>query len=64
MTVTENGRTRMSWYSDKERFNEYDDPYCIWKSNASGGKCGNSKAECDRCMSDHIKEMEEEKDVD
>lgn len=53
----------MSWYSDKERFNEYDDPYCIWKSNASGGKCGNSKAECDRCMRDHIKEMEEE-DVD
>ena len=50
MTVTENGRTRMSWYSDKERCNEYDDPYCIWKSKVSGGKCGNSKAECDRCM--------------
>ena len=48
----------MSWYSDKSKFNEYDDKYCIWKSNAYGGKCGNSKAECDKCMRDHYKEME------
>ena len=25
-------RRQMSWYSDKESFNEYDDPYCVWKS--------------------------------
>lgn len=37
----------MSWYSDKEPFNEYDPPYC---KNCSGG---NSKAECDRCARQH-----------
>ena len=58
------GRMKMNWYSDKERFDEYDDPYCIWKSKLLGGKCGNSKAECDRCMKNHIKEMEGEYDVD
>lgn len=40
----------MSWYSDKENFNEYDDPYCVWKTMANGGKCGKTKEECDRCM--------------
>jgi len=49
----------MSWYSDGEPFNEWDDPYCIWKSMANGGKCGNSKEECDRCM-----RMREEAEVE
>ena len=49
----------MSWYSDKESFNEYDDPYCVWKSTANGGKCGNSKEECDRCLNRHREEVEE-----
>lgn len=48
----------MSWYSDKERFNEYDDPYCVWKSMANKGECGKTKAECDRCLKDHYKEKE------
>lgn len=47
----------MSWYSDKERFNEHDDPYCVWKSNATKGRCGQTKAECDRCMAEHIKQV-------
>ena len=36
----------MSWYSDGEKFDEYDDPYCIWR------KCegGESKEECERCL--------------
>lgn len=46
----------MSWYSDGEKFNEHDDPYCVWKSMANKGKCGNSKAECDACMAAHRKE--------
>ena len=37
----------MSWYSDNAKFNEHDDPYCVWKYKANNGKCGNSKAECD-----------------
>ena len=49
----------MGWYSDKESFNEYDDPYCVWKSTANGGKCGNSKEECDRCLNRHRKEEKE-----
>lgn len=49
----EEGRVKMSWYSDGERFNEHDDPYCIWKSKATNGRCGNSKAECDRCMEEY-----------
>ena len=49
----------MSWYSDKEPFNEYDDPYCVWKSTANGGKCGKSKEECDRCLNRHREEVRE-----
>ena len=52
----------MSWYSDKEPFNEYDDPYCVWKSMANGGKCGRSKEECDRCMENHRREQRGEDD--
>lgn len=37
----------MSWYSDGERFDEYDPPYC---RNCKGG---NSKEECDRCQKQH-----------
>lgn len=33
----------MSWYSDKEKFNEYDPSYCI---NCSGG---NSYEQCKKC---------------
>lgn len=51
----------MSWWSDGEPFDEYDDPYCIWKSKAMLGKCGNSKAECDKCMKDHYEEEREKK---
>ena len=61
MTATER-RMTMSWYSDGEKFNEYDDPYCVWKSMANGGKCGNSKEECDRCLKLHYEEQEEEDD--
>ena len=46
----------MSWYSDNAKFNEHDDPYCVWKYKANNGKCGNSKAECDRCMAAHREE--------
>ena len=56
------GVKEMSWYSDKEPFNEYDDPYCVWKSTANGGKCGNSKEECDRCMENHRREQRGEGD--
>lgn len=52
----------MSWYSDKERFNEYDDPYCVWKFTANGGKCGKTKEECDRCMESHRREQGGEDD--
>lgn len=34
----------MSWHSDRERFDEYDPPYC------RRCKGGNSKEECDRCI--------------
>ena len=50
----------MSWYSDGDRFDEYDDLYCVWKSMANGGKCGKTKEECDRCMKAH----REEEDAD
>lgn len=46
----------MSWHSDNERFNEWDDPYCVWRSKATNGKCGKTKEECDRCMREHYKE--------
>ena len=59
MEKDEEVRRQMSWYSDKESFNEYDDPYCVWKSTANGGKCGNSKEECDRCLNRHREEVGE-----
>ena len=59
MEKDEEVRRQMSWYSDKESFNEYDDPYCVWKSTANGGKCGNSKEECDRCLNRHREEEAE-----
>ena len=60
MEKDEEVRRQMSRYSDKESFNEYDDPYCVWKSTANGGKCGNSKEECDRCLNRHREEMEQD----
>ncbi len=46
----------MSWYSDGEKFDEHDDPYCVWK------KCtkGNSKEECDKCLKRVYAEREED----
>ena len=55
-------RKTMSWWSDKEPFDEFDDPYCVWKSMANGGKCGQSKEECDRCMKQHAEETKNEND--
>lgn len=43
------------WIEEKT-FDEHDDPYCVWKSKATHGKCGQTKAECDRCMAEHIKQ--------
>ena len=48
----------MSWYSDKERFNEYDPPYC------KNCKRGFTKKECDRCVADHEKEEKERKEYE
>jgi hypothetical protein len=40
----------MSWYRDGEPFDEWDDPYCIWR-NSNGRSCDpKSKADCDRCL--------------
>ena len=44
----------MSYWSDHEPFDEYDDPWC------ENCKCGNSKAECDRCHKMHTAVDEEE----
>ena len=46
----------MSWYSDGERFDEYDHPWC---KNCDGGE---SKEECDKCYDRHM-EMREAKPV-
>lgn len=53
----------MSWWSDGEKFNEHDDPYCIWKSMANGGKCGQSKEECDKCIKSRKEEEADENDA-
>ena len=37
-------QNNMSWYSDKEPFDEYDMPYCKYCDG------GNSKDECDNCV--------------
>lgn len=51
----------MSWWSDNEKFDEHDDPYCVWKSMANGGGCGKTKEECDRCMKRHEQEESDER---
>lgn len=38
----------MSWYSDGERFDEYDPPWC---ENCTRG---NSYEECERCCARHM----------
>lgn len=40
----------MSWYSDREPFDEHDPPYC---KNCKGG---NSYRECKRCEEQHRRE--------
>ena len=42
------GERMMSWYSDGEPFDEYDDPYCVWRQQ-NGIECGYSAEECRRC---------------
>lgn len=44
----------MSWYSDKEPFDEYDPPWC---RNCKGG---NSYEECKRCTERHLNEEKED----
>lgn len=46
----------MSWYSDKERFNEYDPDWCVRRNCQKGF----SKEECDRCIRLHEQTEEEE----
>ena len=51
----------MSWYSDKERFNEYDPPYCE--------RCRRTDVSyevCERCerMHDQAEEADEEDEED
>lgn len=46
----------MSWYSDGERFDEYDPPYC------KNCKRGFTKKECDFCQELHEQEEEESED--
>lgn len=46
----------MSWWSDGEKFDEHDDPYCI------GCERGFTKAFCDRCQTRRmLEEMERNK---
>ena len=47
----------MSWYSDKEPFNEYDPPWCKY---CDGGE---SKEECDRCCERHIRGVSNGEDI-
>ena len=44
----------MSWYSDKEPFDEIDYPWCRYCDG------GNSKEECDRCCERHMKGVDDE----
>lgn len=55
----------MSWYSDGERFDEYDPPCC---ENCHGGIGGCSVEECAKCMKIHeegkVKDEEMEISID
>lgn len=46
----------MSWYSDKESFDEYDPPYCKYCNDGVGGS---SYEECKRCQEEHNREEQE-----
>ena len=46
----------MSWYSDGEKFNEYDPPWC---ENCTRG---NSYEECKRCCEMHSEKYSEDED--
>ena len=48
----------MSWYSDRELFNEFDPSYC---KNYKGG---NSKAQCNRCAAHERDEEGADNEVD
>lgn len=45
----------MSWYSDREPFNEYDPPYCKYctRSNLT-------KEKCDKCVERHEQEGDDD----
>lgn len=47
---------KMSWYSDGEKFNEYDPPWCV---NCTRG---NSYEECKRCSEMHTERYSEDDD--
>ena len=44
----------MSWYSDREPFDEHEPPYCAFC------KGGTSYADCQACMREHEAEDEED----
>ena len=46
----------MGWYSDNEKFDEYDTPWC---KTCEGGE---SKEQCDKCYERHMEEEEEHDD--
>lgn len=48
----------MSWYSDKEPFNEYDPPYCKYCNG------GSSYEECKNCKEEHNREEQEREEND
>ena len=49
----------MSWYSDKERFNEYDPPYC-----ERCRRTDTSYEVCNRCEQMHYEAEDEEEEED
>lgn len=48
----------MSWWSDREKFDEYEPDFCKWCPG------GTSKADCDRCKRDHYEPGWEEYEVE
>ena len=50
-------RTKMSWYSDGEPFDEYDPPFC------EGCTRGFTKEECDACVAMHLDAEEDEDEL-
>lgn len=48
----------MSWWSDGEKFDEYDPPWCRYCEG------GNSKAQCDACTKRHLNDKEDDDDTE